>query len=39
MCGALRSGAEVRFGVEHPEYRASAVLSPEARAALAADLS
>ena len=36
---ALRAGAEVRVGVEHPEYRASTVLASETRAALAADLS
>jgi len=36
---ALRSGAEVRVGAEHPAYRASTALVPEVRAALAADLS
>jgi hypothetical protein len=36
---ALRSGAELRVGVDHPEYRASAVLAREVREALAADLS
>jgi hypothetical protein len=35
----LRRGATVTVGVDHPEYRASAQLQPEVRAALAADLS
>ncbi len=34
----LRSGAEVTVGVDHPQYRASAQLTPEVRSALAADL-
>jgi hypothetical protein len=34
----LRAGAGVALGVDHPEYRASAELAPEVRAALAADL-
>jgi uncharacterized protein DUF3501 len=34
----LRRGARVTVGVEHPQYRASAELQPEVRAALAADL-
>ncbi|HET7669859.1 MAG TPA: DUF3501 family protein [Burkholderiales bacterium] len=38
MCDALRKGAPVSVGVDHPEYRASAELGPEVRAALAADL-
>jgi hypothetical protein len=38
MRAALREGAAVRVGVEHPEYRASTELAPEVRAALAADL-
>ena len=34
----LRRGARVTVGVEHPQYRATAELRPEVRAALAADL-
>jgi hypothetical protein len=34
----LRRGAGVTAGVDHPNYRASAVLRPEVRGALAADL-
>ena len=39
MRAALRASAVLRVGVDHPEYRASTELVPEARAALAADLS
>jgi hypothetical protein len=39
MRAALRGGAELRLGVDHAEYRASASPAPEVRAALAADLS
>jgi hypothetical protein len=38
MRQALRAGAQVIFGTEHPAYRANAELGPEVRAALAADL-
>ena len=38
MREALRKGAGVAVGVDHPEYRASAGLAPEVRSALAADL-
>jgi hypothetical protein len=38
MRDALRSGASVTVGVDHPDYRASAQLAPEERSALAADL-
>jgi hypothetical protein len=38
MCEALRKGAGVVMGSDHPEYRAQAELAPEVRAALAADL-
>jgi hypothetical protein len=38
MREALRRGAAVSVGVEHPQYRASTVLGAEVRAALAADL-
>src|SRR3989440_9657743 len=34
----LRRGARLVVGVDHPQYRASAELQPEVRAALAADL-
>ena len=34
----LRRGAKVAVGVDHPQYRASAELQPQVRAALAADL-
>ena len=35
----LKEGGKVTVGVDHPEYRAQAELSAEARGALAADLS
>ena len=35
---ALRRGARLTVGVEHPEYRASMEPTPEQRAALLADL-
>jgi hypothetical protein len=38
MREALRRGAGVTAGIDHPEYRASAELAPQMRAALAADL-
>jgi hypothetical protein len=38
MREALRKGAGVTVGVDHPEYRATAELAPEVRSALAADL-
>ncbi len=38
MRDAVRKGAKVRAGVAHAAYEASAELSPEVRAALAADL-
>ncbi len=38
MREALRAGAQVIIGVEHPAYRANAELGSEVRAALAADL-
>jgi predicted AlkP superfamily phosphohydrolase/phosphomutase len=34
----LRRGAKLVVGVDHPQYRATAQLEPEVRAALAADL-
>ena len=39
MREALRRSAGVVVGSDHPEYRATAELAPEVRAALAADLS
>ena len=38
MRRALKGGAGVRIGVDHPRYRAEVPLSGEARAALAADI-
>jgi hypothetical protein len=38
MREALRRGASVEVGVEHPEYSATVPLSPDVRAALASDL-
>ncbi|HZE59913.1 MAG TPA: DUF3501 family protein [Burkholderiales bacterium] len=38
MRKALRAGAGVTAGVDHPAYRAQGELAPEVRAALAADL-
>jgi uncharacterized protein DUF3501 len=38
MREALRRGAELAVGVDHPAYRATTRLAPESRAALAADL-
>jgi hypothetical protein len=38
MRQALRSGAAVTIGVDHPEYRAQVELAPDVRSALAADL-
>jgi len=38
MCQALRKGAAISVGVDHPEYRARIELPPEVRASLVADL-
>jgi hypothetical protein len=38
MREALRRGAELAVGVDHPAYRATTRIAPESRAALAADL-
>jgi hypothetical protein len=38
MCEALRGGAGVTAGVDHPQYRVSAALPRNVREALAADL-
>ena len=37
MIAAWKGGAQVTMGIEHPEYRVEAVLTPEQRSALAAD--
>jgi hypothetical protein len=39
MRRALRGGAALRMGVDHPEYSASVEVAPDVRAALAEDLS
>jgi hypothetical protein len=39
MRAALKGGAALAIGIDHPNYRAETALAPEARAALAADLS
>ena len=39
MCQALRKGASLAVGVDHPAYRARVELPSDVRAALAADLS
>jgi hypothetical protein len=39
MRGAVRAGAALRMGVDHPGYSVSVETAPEVRAALAADLS
>jgi hypothetical protein len=38
MRQALKQGAGVAIGVDHPNYRASVVVTPEVRASLAGDL-
>jgi hypothetical protein len=38
MRDQLRKGAEVKVGVDHPNYTAAVELAPEVRAALASDL-
>ena len=38
MCAALRDGASLAVGVEHPEYRAETTVSEESRESLVADL-
>jgi len=38
MRKALRGGAQLRVGVDHPQYQAQVVTPPAVRAALAADL-
>ena len=38
MCAALKSGASLRAGIDHPNYRASVTVGPEVRQSLAGDL-
>ncbi len=38
MCAALKKGAALSVGVDHPNYRAAVRVAPEVRASLAADL-
>jgi len=38
MVGALRRGAELTMGADHPRYQASARIGPETRSALVEDL-
>ena len=38
MCAALKRGAGLSVGVDHPNYRASTAVSSEVRASLAGDL-
>ena len=38
MCNALGNGADMRFGIDHDEYRHECTLALESRAALVADL-
>lgn len=38
MCQAVKSGAAIRVGIDHPNYRAETTLAPATRDSLAADL-
>jgi len=38
MCGALKRGASLSIGIDHPNYRASVLPAPEVRQSLASDL-
>jgi len=38
MCGALKRGASLSIGVDHPNYRASVLAPPQVRQSLASDL-
>lgn len=38
MCRAVKNGAAIRVGIDHPNYRAETTLAPAARDSLAADL-
>jgi hypothetical protein len=38
MCAAVKGGAAIRIGIDHPHYRHEVTLAPAARDSLAADL-
>lgn len=38
MCAAVKNGAAIRVGIDHPHYQAEATLASVTRASLAADL-
>lgn len=38
MCQAVKNGAAIRVGIDHPNYQAETTLAPAARDSLAADL-
>ena len=38
MCAAVKAGAVIRVGIDHPHYRAETTLAPATRDSLAADL-
>ncbi len=38
MCAAVKHGAAIRVGIDHPHYQAELTLAPETRDSLAADL-
>lgn len=38
MCQAVKNGAAIRVGIDHPNYRAEITLAPATRDSLAADL-
>lgn len=38
MCRAVKAGAAIRVGIDHPHYQAETTLAPETRDSLAADL-
>jgi hypothetical protein len=38
MCKAVKSGAAIRTGIDHPDYQAETTLTPDVRDSLAADL-
>jgi len=39
MCNAVKAGAAIRVGIDHPHYQAENTLAPTVRDSLAADLS
>ncbi len=38
MCAAVKHGATIRAGIDHPNYQAETTLAPAVHASLAADL-